>query len=166
MKISHNAVARIIHAHGLTRPRKKKPATKKQLSETRMEALWPNHRRYEIPSGYFELLAANRASPPTRFQYTAREVVSGACFAGYADELSKSYAVFLAEQLSAHLALHGVDLSQVFGKPTTAASFRKTKKSAACLRPCALSWIGPSLHPAQTLHLAKRRRNRPSLSGR
>jgi hypothetical protein len=48
-----------------------------------------------------------------RFQYTAREPVSGACFTGYADELSKSYATFLAEQLSVHLAGHGVDLSRL-----------------------------------------------------
>jgi hypothetical protein len=46
-----------------------------------------------------------------RFQYTAREPVSGACFTGYADGLSKSYATFLAEQLSVHLAGQGVDLS-------------------------------------------------------
>src|SRR5690242_1737244 len=31
LKVSHNAVARIIRQHGLTRPRKKKPATKKHL---------------------------------------------------------------------------------------------------------------------------------------
>lgn len=48
-----------------------------------------------------------------RFPYTAREPVSGACFTGYADELSKSSATFLAEQLSVHLAGHGVDLSRL-----------------------------------------------------
>ena len=31
LNVSHNAVARIIRQHGLTRPRKKKPAVKKQL---------------------------------------------------------------------------------------------------------------------------------------
>ncbi len=42
-----------------------------------------------------------------------REPVSGLCFVGYADELSKSYAVLLAEQLYVHLARHGVDLREV-----------------------------------------------------
>lgn len=46
-----------------------------------------------------------------RFQHTAREPVSGATFTGYADELSKSSATFLAEQLSVHLASQSVDLS-------------------------------------------------------
>ena len=48
-----------------------------------------------------------------RFQYTAREVVSGLCFTGYADELSKTYSTLLAEQVSAHLAFHGVELADV-----------------------------------------------------
>jgi len=57
-----------------------------------------------------------------RFQYTARETVSGLCLPGYADELSKpsstrprccvrqSCAVLLSEQVSAHLVWYGVDL--------------------------------------------------------
>lgn len=48
-----------------------------------------------------------------RCPYTAREPVSGAGFTGYADELSKSYATFLAEQLSVHLAGQGVDLTRL-----------------------------------------------------
>jgi hypothetical protein len=130
LKISHNAVARIIRAHGLTRPRKKKPATKKQLRSVKREwklfgqitadtkylqdipNYWPQMMRHRLP----------------RFQYTAREVVSGACFAGYADELSKSYAVFLAEQLSAHLALHGVDLSQVVWQTDNGGEFQENKE--------------------------------------
>lgn len=130
LKISHNAVARIIRAHALTRPRKKKPATKKQLRSVKREwklfgqisadtkylqdipNYWPQMMRHRLP----------------RFQYTAREVVSGACFAGYADELSKSYAVFLAEQLSAHLALHGVDLSHLVWQTDNGGEFQENKE--------------------------------------
>lgn len=46
-------------------------------------------------------------------QYTVREPVSGLRLSGYADERSKSYAVLLAERISAHLTGHGVDLSGV-----------------------------------------------------
>lgn len=58
-----------------------------------------------------------------RLPYTAREPVSGACFTGYADELSKSYATFLAEQLSVHLAGHGVDLSKLTWQTDYGAEF-------------------------------------------
>ena len=129
LKISHNAVARIIRAHGLTRPRKKKPATKKQLRSIKRE--WKlfgqitADTKYlnDIPNYWTQMM---RHRLP-RFQYTAREVVSGACFTGYADELSKSYAVLLAEQLSAHLALHGVDLSQLVWQTDNGGEFQENK---------------------------------------
>jgi transposase-like protein len=110
---SHNAIARIIRQHGLTRPRKKKPVTKKHLRHVKRQ--WKLFGQLSTDTKYLQdiphyWLQMVRLKLP-RFQYTAREPVSGACFTGYADELSKSYAVFLAEQLSVHLAGHGVDLS-------------------------------------------------------
>jgi|GEM_PF-3451686 len=45
-----------------------------------------------------------------QFQYTAREMVSGLCLPGYADELFESYAVLLSEQANVHLVRWGVDL--------------------------------------------------------
>jgi len=130
LKVSHNAVARIIRHHGLTRPRKKKPVTKRQLRTVKrawklfgqlsadtkflqdIPCYWPQMMRLGLP----------------RFQYTAREIVSGACFVAYADELSKTYAVFLAEQLSAHLALHGVDLSGLVWQTDNGGEFQENKQ--------------------------------------
>ena len=110
---SHNAIARILRQHQLTRPRKKKHATKKQLRSVKKN--WRLFGQLSTDTKYLQdiphyWLQMTRLKLP-RFQYTAREPVSGACFTGYADELSKSYAVFLAEQLSVHLAGHGVDLT-------------------------------------------------------
>jgi hypothetical protein len=78
--------------------------------QTHLEALWPTLRGHQVFAGHSALSAPNDLKLP-RFQSTAREPVSGATFTGYADELSKSYATFLAEQLSVHLGGHGVDLS-------------------------------------------------------
>ena len=110
---SHNAIARIIRQHGLSRPRKKKHATKKTapFGQASLEALWPTLHRHQVSAGHSPLLAQMTHLKLPRFQYTAREPVSGATFTGYADELSKSYATFLAEQLSVHLAGQGVDLA-------------------------------------------------------
>ena len=115
LPVSHNAIARIIRHHQLTRPRKKKTATKKQLRQ--VKRLWPLFGQLSTDTKYLQDIPhywpqMTRLKLP-RFQYTAREPVSGACFTGYADELSKSYATFLAEQLSVHLAGHGVDLSRL-----------------------------------------------------
>lgn len=130
LKVSHNAVARIIRQHGLSRPRKKKPATKRQLRSVKrawklfgqlsadtkflqdIPFYWPQMMHLKLP----------------RFQYTAREIVSGACFTAYADELSKTYAVFLAEQLSAHLALYGVDLSALVWQTDNGGEFQENKE--------------------------------------
>lgn len=109
---SHNAIARIIRQHHLVRPRKKKPATKKQLRSVkrhwRLFGQLSTDTKYlqDIPHYWPQMIHLKLP----RFQYTARELVSGATFTGYADELSKSYATLLAEQLSVHLAGHGVDL--------------------------------------------------------
>jgi transposase-like protein len=110
---SHNAIARILRQHRLTRPRKKKPATKQQLRAVKRH--WQLFGQFSTDTKYLQDIPhywpqMTHLKLP-RFQYTAREPLSGACFTGYADQLSKSYATFLAEQLSVHLAGHGVNLS-------------------------------------------------------
>lgn len=110
---SHNAIARVLRQRQLVRPRKKKHVTKKQLRS--VKRAWKLFGQLSTDTKYLQdiphyWLQMTHLKLP-RFQYTAREPVSGATFTGYADELSKSYATFLAEQLSVHLAGHGVDLS-------------------------------------------------------
>src|SRR5262245_10850282 len=112
---SPNAIARVFRQRQLVRPRKKKPATKKLLRSVKRH--WRLFGQLSTDTKYLQDIPhywpqMTRLRLP-RFQYTAREPVSGACFTGYADELSKSYATFLAEQLSVHLAGHGVDLSKL-----------------------------------------------------
>jgi hypothetical protein len=94
---SHNAIARIIRQQKLTRPRKKKTAVKRQLRAVKCR--WPLFGQLSTDTKYLQDL------PHYWPQMTT--------FTGYADELSKSYATFLAEQLSVHLAGHGVDLSRL-----------------------------------------------------
>lgn len=110
---SHNAIARVLRQHHQVRPRKKKPLTKQHLRWVKRH--WPLFGQLSTDTKYLQDIPhywpqMTRLRLP-RFQYTAREPVSGACFTGYADELSKSYATFLAEQLSVHLAGHGINLS-------------------------------------------------------
>jgi transposase len=110
-----SAIRRILRTHGLVRPRKKKHHTKRSLRA--VKAQWRLFQQLVADTKYLQDIPyywpqMQRLKLP-RFQYTVREPVSGLCLTGYADERSKSYAVLLAERVSAHLAWHGVDLRQV-----------------------------------------------------
>ena len=96
---------------------------------------WPTPSTSRTSRSYWTAMTRLRLP---RFQYTVREVVSGLAFVGYADELSKTYTTLLAEQVSAHLAWHGVERSCTAssGRPTMAASFFKAETSAGCPPPC------------------------------
>ena len=109
------AIKRIVRTHALVRPRKKKHHTKRSLRA--VKAQWRLFQQLCADTKYLQDIPyywpqMRRLGLP-QFQYTVREVVSGLCFTGYADERSKSYAVLLAERVSAHLAWHGVDLTRV-----------------------------------------------------
>jgi transposase-like protein len=153
---SHNAIARVLRQHQLVRPRKKKPATKKHLRAVKRQ--WKLFAQLSTDTKYLQDIPhywpqMTHLKLP-RFQYTAREPVSGACFTGYADELSKSYATFLAEQLSVHLAGHGVDLGGLVWQTDNGCEFLENQDEQG-LPSTVRAGFGSSLHPAQALHLAE-----------
>lgn len=130
LSCSHNAIARVLRQHRLARPRKKKHTTKKELRSVKRR--WKLFSQLSTDTKYLQdipqyWLPMTRLKLP-RFQYTAREPVSGACFTGYADELSKSYATFLAEQLSVHLAGHGVELGRLVWQTDNGSEFLENKQ--------------------------------------
>lgn len=120
-----SAIKRIIRQHHLSRPRKRKHQTKKDLREVKQS--WPLFGQLsadtkflrDIPQYWPQMM---RLRLP-RYQYTVREVVSGLAFTGYADELSKTYSCLLAERISAHLAWHGVDLAQIHWQTDNGSEF-------------------------------------------
>jgi transposase-like protein len=127
---SVGAIARILRAHQLTRRRARKHQRKKCLRQikrrwklfgqlvadtkylTDIPFYWPQMTRLRLP----------------RYQYSVREVVSGLCLMGYADEVSKTYSCLLAEWISAHLADHGVDLSGVVWQTDNGSEFLENKQ--------------------------------------
>jgi transposase len=112
---SVGAIKRIAKQQGLVAPRKRKHKTKKDLRAVKKE--WrlfqqlsiDSKHLYDIPQ-YWPQMTTLRLP---KYQYTAREVVSGFTFTGYADDLSKTYACLLAERISAHLAWHGIRLDEI-----------------------------------------------------
>jgi transposase-like protein len=140
IRCSVGAIKRIIRQHGLVRARKKKSQTKRCLRS--VKAQWRLFRQLVADTKYLQDIPhywpqMRRWGLPL-FQYTVREAVSGLCLTGYADERSKSYAVLLAERVSAHLVWHGVDLTQVEWQTDNGPeSSWRTTSGTACPASCA-----------------------------
>jgi len=143
---SVGAIGRILRQARLTKARKKKHRTKKDLREVKkrwnlfgqlsadtkclfdIPHYWPFMMRLKLP----------------RYQYTVREVVSGITFCGYADDLSKTYMVLLAERVSAHLAWHGVDLAGVEWQTDNGSEFIESKEEPGL--PTVVRTLGSNHH--------------------
>ena len=130
LSCSVGAIKRIARQHHLVRPRKRKHHTKKDLREVKKH--WRLFQQISADSKYLNdipqyWLQMTRLGLP-KFQYTAREIVSGITFTGYADELSKTYSCLLAERISAHLAWHGVALEGLEWQTDNGSEFLEHQK--------------------------------------
>lgn len=128
---SVGAIKRIARQHHLVPLRKRKHKTKKDLREVKKQ--WrlfqqvsaDSKHLYDIPQYWPQM---TRLGLP-KYQYTAREVVSGLTFTGYADELSKTYSCLLAERISAHLAWHGIRLQDLEWQTDNGSEFLEHEKN-------------------------------------
>lgn len=130
LRPSVGAIKRMLRQHGLVTPRPKKHTRKKQLRH--LKKTWPLFGQLVADTKYLQDIPyywpqMTRLRLP-RFQYTVREPVSGLCFTGYADELSKSYTTLLAERVSAHLAWHGVELRGVTWQTDNGSEFQQNQQ--------------------------------------
>jgi transposase len=112
LPLSVKALRRIWREEGLLKRKRKKPATKNDLRA--VKAAWrlfeqtdlDTKHLYDIP----EYWAQMRRLGLPKYQYTAREVVSGVQFLAYGDECCVAYADLFADEILAHLRLCGVRL--------------------------------------------------------
>lgn len=106
-------IARVLRQNNLTRKRKKKHEKKRDMREVkaRFDPFEENQVdvKYlnDIPY-YVEQLWRNPRLP--RFQYTWRDVKTGAVFLGFANELSESHACAFVAAVGAHLGRTGLSL--------------------------------------------------------
>jgi len=112
---SQGAISRILRAHGLIRPRKRKHRTKHDLRA--VKATWAVfsqvcHDTKDLDDIPYYWPQAQALGLPV-IQYTAREVRTGLTFADYAQERSAALACVFAERVMSHLAACGVSLEQV-----------------------------------------------------
>ena len=115
LPLGHNAAQRIINAHHLTRPPKRRHRRKNDLRA--VKAAYVPFTRFQMDVKYltdipFYWPQMQRNGLP-HFQYTIRELSCGAQFLAYSNELSKTYATLGVKRFLQHLRQHGVDTRQV-----------------------------------------------------
>jgi transposase-like protein len=114
LKPSVGAIARILRQAGLTRPRKKKYRVKRDMRELKArfrpfeQAQVDTKYLNDIPYYVEQMWRRERDLP--RFQYTWRDVRTGAVFLGFANELSQMHACCFIMAVAAHLKRTGHDL--------------------------------------------------------
>ena len=115
LKPSIGAIARILRQHGLTRRKKRKYQTKRDLRAVKARYAPFTHLQMDvkylndIPHYWPQM---QRLGLP-RFQYTIRCVKTGAVFLAYGQELSVTYAELTIRRLLEHLQAYGIDSHDV-----------------------------------------------------
>jgi transposase len=115
LPLGHNAAQRIINAHQLTRPPKRRHHRKNDLRA--VKAAYPPFTRFQMDVKYLTDIPfywpQMQHNGLPHFQYTIRELSCGAQFLAYSNELSKTYSTLAVERFLKHLQHHGVDTKQV-----------------------------------------------------
>jgi transposase InsO family protein len=115
LPLGHNAAQRIINAHHLARPHKRRHRRKNDLRA--VKAAYAPFTRFQMDVKYltdipFYWPQMQRNGLP-RFQYTIRELSCGAQFLAYSNELSKTYATLAVERFLKHLQRYALDTHQI-----------------------------------------------------
>jgi hypothetical protein len=110
-----NSIARVIRQRCGTRRKKKKHQKKNDLRHIKAELKPFTHFQMDVKylndiPHYWPFL---RLLGLPEYQYTTRELSTGAQFLTYADEISVTYAAITARRLLEHLDKYGVDLTEV-----------------------------------------------------
>ena len=111
LPLGHNAAQRIIRERGLTKRRKHKKETQRDLravkaayrpfTRVEMDVKYLN----DIPFYWPQMIGLKLP----RFEYTFRDESTGATFFVFADELSKTFATLAVRRFLEHLQRFGVD---------------------------------------------------------
>src|SRR5690606_39205515 len=110
LKMSKNAIARILKEKGLTRRRRKKREKQADLREVKARYRALTHLQmdvkylWDIPQYWPQMEALGLP----RYEYTIRDTKSGALFLGFAQQLSVTYTSILIQRCLKHLERFGI----------------------------------------------------------
>jgi transposase len=126
LPISHGALERIWHAHGLIRKRRRKYQRKQDLAH--IKARWALFQQISADTKDLDDIPhywpqAQRLSLPL-IQYTAREVRSGLLFWSFAQKRSAAASAIFASRIQQHLARCGVSLRDLVWQTDNGGEFK------------------------------------------
>ena len=115
LPLGHNAAQRIINAHQLTRPPKRRHRRKNDLRAVKAAYAPFTHFQMDVKHltdlpFYWPQMQKNGLP---RFQYTIRELSCGAQFLAYSKELSKTYSTLAIHRFLKHLRQHKINTQEV-----------------------------------------------------
>ena len=115
LPLGKSAAHRILKQNGLVRARRRRHQRKNDLRA--VKAAYKPFTRFQMDTKHLNDIPAYwpqmQALQLPRFQYTIRELSTGAHFLAYADDLSKTYATLTARRFLDHLKASGADTAQV-----------------------------------------------------
>lgn len=126
LRISHSALERIWHEHGLIEKRRRKYQKKQDLAH--IKASWALFQQISADTKDLDdlpryWLQAQRLGLPT-IQYTAREIRSGLLFWAFAEQRSASASAVFAARIQQHLDRYGISLRDLVWQTDNGSEFK------------------------------------------
>ncbi|RMG19795.1 MAG: hypothetical protein D6732_29430 [Methanobacteriota archaeon] len=115
LEVSENAIGRVIRQKGLLRKRRRKWQRRQELREAKarmrvFEKIQVDTKDLkDIPEYYPQM----RIHGLPRFQYTARDMATGAAFFAFAEENNSTYAGIFARLVIEHLKSYGIEVKEM-----------------------------------------------------
>ncbi|UCG82773.1 MAG: transposase [Dehalococcoidia bacterium] len=160
VKGSHGAVHRVIKQNNLIKPKKRRWRKRKDLSELkkRMEFFENSQIDTKDLSDIYHYWPFMRRLGLPRYEYTLRELSTGACFFAYADRNNSTYASLFARYVIEHLKSYGISTVGIYWQTDNGSEFigsarKKIKRLSAFQKELKVSRIEHGRIPPRCPHL-------------
>ena len=122
---SYMAIHRVIKQSNLIKPKKKRWRKRKDLSELKKKMFFFENSQIDTKdlSDIYQYWPYMRRFGLPRYQYTLRELSTGACFFAYADENNSTYASLFAEYVIEHLKSYGINTAKIMWQTDNGSEF-------------------------------------------
>ena len=125
VKGSHGAVHRVIKQNNLIKPKRRRWRKRKDLSELKKKMNFFENSQIDTKdlSDIYHYWPFMRRLGLPRYEYTLRELSTGACFFAYADRNNSTYASLFARYLIEHLKSYGMSTIGIYWQTDNGSEF-------------------------------------------
>ena len=125
VKGSHGAVHRVIKQNNLIKPKRKRWRKRKDLSELKKKMKFFENSQVDTKdlSDIYKYWPFMRRLRLPQFEYTLRELSTGASFFAYADCNNSTYASYFAQYVIEHLKSYGIKTAKIIWQTDNGSEF-------------------------------------------